>query len=229
MTKAPAIVKRPNFFHRQLVARPRLYLAIVIGVAFGLLVPISGAVSHWIVGWDVGIAFYLVAALLMMVRSTPDQVRRRAQMQDESRWAILVLTAAAACFSLAAVGPILGEVKNAASGQVPLRVALAGLTILGSWVFMHTIFALHYAHEFYGDRRGVKQQITGGLEFPSEPAPDYLDFLYFSLVVGMTCQVSDVQITSRVLRRLALAHGVLSFFFNTVILALTVNIAASLL
>jgi uncharacterized membrane protein len=229
MTKAPAIVKRPNFFHRQLAARPRLYLAIVIGLAFGLLVPIGGAVSHWIVGWDVGIAFYLAAALLMMVRSTPDQVRRRARLQDESRWVILALTAAAACFSLAAVGPILGEVKNAAPGQVPFRVALAGFTILGSWVFMHTIFALHYAHEFYGDRRGAKQQIAGGLEFPSEPAPDYLDFLYFSLVVGMTCQVSDVQITSRALRRLALAHGVLSFFFNTVILALTVNIAASLL
>jgi uncharacterized membrane protein len=229
MAKAPTIVRRPNFFHRQLAARPRLYLAIVIGVALGLLAPIGDAVSRLILGWDVGIAFYLVAAVSMMARSTPDQVRRRAQLQDESRWVILALTTAAACFSLAAVGPILGEVKNAAPGQLPLRVALAGFTILGSWFFMHTIFALHYAHDFYGDRRGVKQQIAGGLEFPSEPAPDYLDFLYFSLVVGMTCQVSDVQITSRALRRVALAHGVLSFLFNTVILALTVNIAASLL
>ncbi|HWK46520.1 MAG TPA: DUF1345 domain-containing protein [Stellaceae bacterium] len=242
MKSAPPQAKRRNFFRRQLDARPRLYLAIALGIAVVLLIPASmAAMLRILIGWDVGILFYLVAAGIMMVQATPAMMRQRAKRQDEGRWVILALMAAAACFSMVAIAMILGGPKDAPPAEMHLHLALAGLTVLCSWFFVHTMFAMHYAHDFYGALRSPKaptngaakalrgDAISGGLEFPSEPAPDYLDFLYFSFVVGMTCQVSDVQISSRVLRRLALAHGILAFFFNTVILAFSVNIAASLL
>jgi uncharacterized membrane protein len=99
-------------------------------------------------------------------------------------------------------------------------------TILLSWFFVHTIFALHYAHEYYGERR---DGVIGGLNFPGDDDPDYWDFFYFSLVVGMTSQVSDVAITSKSIRRVATMHGALSFFFNVTVLALTINIVSGLL
>ena len=99
-------------------------------------------------------------------------------------------------------------------------------TILLSWSFVHTIFSFHYAHEYYGERRDGK---IGGLKFPGDTKPDYWDFLYFSLVVGMTSQVSDVAVTSKIIRRMVAIHGVLSFFFNVTVLALTVNIVSNLL
>jgi uncharacterized membrane protein len=105
-------------------------------------------------------------------------------------------------------------------------VPLAMGTILLSWTFVHMIFSFHYAHEYYGERRDGK---IGGLRFPDDPKPDYRDFLYFSLVIGMTSQVSDVAVTSKVIRRLAAVHGVLSFFFNLTVLALTVNMVSSLI
>ena len=92
--------------------------------------------------------------------------------------------------------------------------------------FVHTIFSFHYAHEYYGERGDGK---IGGLRFPDDREPDYRDFLYFSLVIGMTSQVSDVAITSKIIRRVTAVHGVLSFFFNLVVLALTVNMVASLI
>jgi len=104
---------------------------------------------------------------------------------------------------------------------------LGGLAVAASWTLTHTTFSFRYAHLFYGDADADPGD-DGGLAFPGEPAPDYWDFLYFSFVIGMTCQVSDVQVTSHRIRRLALAHGVLSFLFNTIILALAVNLLASM-
>jgi uncharacterized membrane protein len=107
-----------------------------------------------------------------------------------------------------------------------LRIVLASLSMLASWTLTHTMFALYYAHHYYGTG-DADHADRGGLQFPGEPTPDYWDFFYFSFVIGMTCQVSDVQVGSRPMRRLVLIHGVLSFFFNAVILALAVNFLAS--
>jgi uncharacterized membrane protein len=139
--------------------------------------------------------------------------------------ALLVLTAASAVASLAAVVAELGAAPAAPGGSSWTEVALATVTILLSWIFMHTMFALHYAHEFYGEGRDTK---VGGLQFPGTDEPDYWDFLYFSLVIAMTSQVSDVQISSRSIRRLGTIHGVIAFFFNLTILALTVNMVSNL-
>jgi uncharacterized membrane protein len=142
-------------------------------------------------------------------------------VQDEGKLAILVLTVAAALASLAAIVAELGMAANGGARQ-PGQLVLATVTILLSWAFIHTMFALHYAHEFY-DQTGGR-----GIAFPGgDDEPDYWDFVYFAFVIGMTSQVSDVGITSKQIRRTATAHGVVSFVFNAALLALTVNIAAS--
>jgi uncharacterized membrane protein len=209
-------------------ARPRLYSSLVLGGVVIALVPGELKLAvRFLIGWDLSICVYLVLAFMMMARSTQQTIRRRAIRQREGRWTILTVMTLAACASLFAIGQILGGLKDMPPGQIELHLALAGTTIVGSWVFVNTIFAQIYAHEYFGPGRRVSDPPP--LDFPGEPEPDYWDFVYFSTVIGMTCQVSDVPISTRVIRRVVLAHGVISFFFNTVILALSVNIAASLL
>ena len=214
---------RPFFVVRMVRAQPRLFsagaLGILITVALGLL-------THWrpatsvLIGWDLGVSIYLAVAFFMIARSDVESIRRRAAEQDEGRVAILGLTVAAALASLAAIFAELGTSGPGGSRQ-PGQLVLASLTIVLSWAFIHTMFALHYAHEFYDE--GMR-----GLAFPGgEEEPGYWDFVYFAFVIGMTSQVSDVGVTSKTIRRTVSAHGVLSFFFNVALVALTVNIAAS--
>jgi len=203
-------------------ARPRLFACGAIGAA---VVGIAFATSwrpatRLLTGWDVGVALYLALVFQMMGRSTIHTMRQHAAEQDEGRFTMLVLTVASALVSLATIFAHLG---GAAGNRPPANVALAAFTILLSWAFIHTIFALHYAHEFYDETDG------GGLAFPGDREPDYWDFVYFSFVIGMTSQVSDVAITSKLIRRTAAAHGIVSFVFNAALLALTINLAASAL
>jgi uncharacterized membrane protein len=156
-------------------------------------------------------------------------MRRRAARQDLGRWVILLAIVAGALFSLLALVYVQKTFKAAPDGEPPLYLATIVATLLLSWFLVHTVFSLHYAHGYYGpsDVEDDEDGLVGGLEFPLEKQPDYWDFMYFSYVVGMTSQVSDVQVSGRELRRLTLIHGVVSFFFNTIILALTINILAS--
>jgi uncharacterized membrane protein len=168
------------------------------------------------------VALYLVLALHVMARSDIERIRRRAVLEDEGDIAILVLTVAAALASLVAIFVELGAAAGGGGQRHPANVALAAFTIVLSWALIHVIFALHYAHEFYDDTHGR------GLVFPGDhEEPDYWDFVYFSFVIGMTSQVSDVAVTSKALRRTVTAHGIVSFVFNAALLALTVNLAAS--
>jgi uncharacterized membrane protein len=203
--------------------RPRLFSSAGIGVAvtagLAVLAPWPPA-RRVVVGWDIGVALYLTLALLMMLRSDVAGIRSRAAEEDEGRFAILALTVFAALASIAAIFVELGGLARS-SRQAP-QVGLAIVTIALSWAFVHTIFALHYAHEFYDQTDGR------GLAFPGDtPEPDYWDFVYFALVIGMTCQVSDVAITSPEIRRTAAVHGMVAFIFNTAVLALTINLAAT--
>lgn len=203
----------------------KLVIAIVAGVACGLalLAFQIGATARLLAAWDVSLLVYLALAARFRQRHDVKEIRKRAAEQDEGSFAILVLSIIATFASLVAV---VFALVGAKQGNAPLAIGLTVATIVLSWTFVHTIFAFHYAHEYYG--RG-RDNIIGGLEFPGDKAPDYRDFLYFSLVIGMTSQVSDVQITSKELRRMASMHGVLSFFFNLVVLALTVNVVANLI
>lgn len=158
---------------------------------------------------------YLVSAAWRIDTSSPDVIRERAAASDEGILVILLVTLAAVALSFTA---IFGLVNAPGAGHLPLFLLSLASVPLG-WLSLHTVMAWHYAHEYYGP--GTE----GGLDFPGTKEPEVWDFLYFSFVVGMTAQVSDVQITDGGLRRLVLLHGVVSFFFNTVIVALAVNVA----
>lgn len=180
--------------------------------------------------WDAGMLFFLLMSWWVMLRATPATMRQNAQRQDEGRLVILSVVTAAACVSILAIGFMLKDAKDASGALVILHVVLAAVTILGSWLLVHTIFALHYAHGYYQDGSSSLEDCKAeGLDFPGDIEPDYWDFLYFSFVIGMTSQVSDVEIQSRDMRRLALLHSVLSFFFNTAIVAMSINLIAGLI
>ena len=200
--------------------RPRTFIALAVGaLVFFLLPDARRLATRLVIAWDVFAALYLVLAYSMMLRCDVGHIRRSAVMQDDGRFLLLLLTALGAFASLAAIVFELG-----ASEGNPAGLTLAIVTIVLSWAIVHTAFALHYAHEFY---RGKK---AGGLQFPSGDAhaeADYWDFVYFSFVIGMTAQVSDVGITDKVIRRTATVHGIISFVFNTALIALMVNIAGS--
>jgi len=207
----------------------RLHLRLLLSIAIGVAVFFAALLADWrtptrvLAGWDVGVGVYLAFVYWMMGHAAVDEIRRRAAMQDEGAFILPLLTAAAAIASLVAVIGEIGKTDAAESwGQLVLGMA----TIVLSWLFMHAIFALHYAHEYYGERRDDQ---VGGLKFPGNQSPDYWDFLYFSFVIAMTSQVSDVMVTSKVIRRVVNIHGVLSFFFNLSILALTVNMISNLI
>jgi uncharacterized membrane protein len=205
---------------RLVYARPRTFFAIAIGILAYALLPASlRQVTRALLGWDIFIAVYLLLVFTMVVRSGLTHIKRNAVQQDDGRFVILLVAAFGAFASLAAIVSELGASHHSAPA-----LTLATVTIALSWAAVHTIFALHYAHEFY---RGAK---PGGLQFPSGDTSanaDYWDFVYFSFVIGMTAQVSDVGITDKTIRRTATAHGIVSFIYNTALVALMVNIAAS--
>jgi uncharacterized membrane protein len=202
----------------------RLHAKLVIGTLVGLVIvamaPFTLLTTRMLVGWDIGIALYLTLIQITMARCDIDRIRLRAAEQDEGAFAILLMTVLATFASLVAIVFALGGSKQAPHEEAAVLILMTISTIVLSWFFVHTIFALHYAHEYYGERR---DGVIGGLNFPGDQDPDYWDFFYFSLVIGMTSQVSDVNITSKTIRRVATMHGVLSFFFNVTVLALTVN------
>ena len=212
---------------RGLFAGGRLLVCAIVGVLATVLLPETLRLPERIAsGWVIGAALFLGLVGLVIRDSSPRRVRQRARLQDPRGWMILMIIVAAAAVSLFALGVTLQKTPDETLLALVFRLLLAGLTVIASWTITHTMFALHYAHHYYGDGGAAGQDDRGGLAFPGAEAPDYWDFLYFSFVVGMTCQVSDVQVTSRATRRITLLHGVLSFFFNTVILALAVNLLA---
>ena len=209
--------------------RPRLFIALLCGLAALPLIPGDiGRTTRAVLAWDFGVIVFLVSAAFLFTTERLDRMAEDAEAQEEGEWTVFWLTVAAVTFSFVAVIDEFSGMKDLPPGVRNLHVILVTATLLVSWLMTHTTFAFRYAHEYYEiDPGGVG--IVGGLEFPGERRPDYLDFLYFALVLGMTFQVSDVQITARKFRRLAAAHGLLSFLYNTIILALTVNIAAGML
>ena len=205
--------------------RPRLISSGLFAVVVFLALPSSWLPSaRYLVAWDMAVVLYLIFVTNLAATSSTESMRKRASLEDEGALAILILTITAALASLAAIAiELYGIHQQEATGQ-GFRLLIAGITILCSWFFVHTMWAIHYAHEFYGDD-GERR----GLVFPKEDRPDYWDFLYFSFNMGAAAQTSDVVIVSRKMRRLVLSHTILAFLFNTMILALAVNVGASLL
>jgi uncharacterized membrane protein len=224
-TTSPNYPRRPPRLVRLVRTRPRLFTSILLGLAVIAFLFVAfewRSATKLLVGWDAGVGLYLILAFGLMARSDVHRLKRRAANQDEGNFAILILTVAAAIASLGAIFAELGTVEGAKREAAQLILATA--TVVLSWALIHTIFALHYAHEFYGEGRDHK---LGGMSFPDDQEPDYWDFTYFAFTVGMCAQVSDVTVSSKSIRRTVLAHSVISFLFNAALLALTVNIAAS--
>ena len=205
----------------------RFYIALVVaGAAFLLahaLAPVADPAFPMLLAGNVFFGVFLALMAALAFRITPEGLRRRAAVEDEGWPLILALTAASAAFGLASTFVVInsGQEKPASV----LFLAMSSIPI--SWGMLHTVVAFHYANLFYAPGGGSRTD-AGGLEFPGGGEPGMLEFLYYSFVVGMTAQVSDVDVSSHAQRRATLTHGIVSFFYNTVLIALAVNAAISI-
>jgi uncharacterized membrane protein len=215
--------------------RPRLTSGLLVGLctyALLLFAPSVDARLRFIAAWDVGVTFALVLLFFGLRNSSASTIKVIAARQDAGKWVVLVLSLVAATASLVVIATEMPQVKNANGVELVARVVLIVYTIVLSWMFIQTMFALHYAHDYYldGELSAEKRRSSSDrLMFPGQHSPTYGDFLYFSFTIGMTFQVSDVQITDSDIRRIVLIHGVVAFFYTTGILALSINLVARLI
>ena len=211
--------------------RPKLALSLAVGIAVGgacaLFIPGLRSSSAIIAGWDAFCALHLALVFQTILNTGPDHIRARAAKEDQGNAVILALILAACVASLAAVGVELSIAREEHGLARSLYVAAAFVTVTASWFLMQVVFALHYAHAYYtaDPATGADHQ---GLAFPGETSPDYWDFLHFSIVIGVAAQTADIAFTDRQLRQLGTLHSLIAFAFNTLIVALTINLLAGL-
>lgn len=221
MSAAPVKSAPTGIWRRSHQPRFHLCAALFILLVAAFVATGAGWVRAIVFAFAVAATVFLAAIARMFARSEAASIRSRARDEDQGRWGILWTGVSVSAVVLIALGM---ELHAGKSGGV-FEIALAAICLLLSWFFMNTMFAVHYAHAYYGD--DAQKRRRGGLLFPGrDKDPDYWDFTYFAMVVGMTCQVSDVQVTDRRLRRITLVHGVIAFFFNVIIIALSVNVVA---
>ncbi len=228
----------PLALFRGFLSRPKLYWSIAAGIAVWFLTPDELITSvRAVLAWNVAAAIYLVGAIHVFSTCTHDDIRSRAAAEDETRFVFAALVMIAIVASLAGVVGLIGEATKSKEAS-PGYLVLGGLGVVLSWLVLQVVFTLHYAHDFY---RPLDEPKTGddavdttgklhrgGLRFPDDDAPDYWDFLYFTTSIGATSQTSDVSITSKAVRRTVTLQALLSFAFNTAIVAFSINLAASL-
>ncbi|MGV0027519.1 DUF1345 domain-containing protein [Phormidesmis priestleyi] len=212
-------------------SRRRIGLSAIFGMLVFLGLPDAMQLDgRTLGGWIAGVACFLGLVLLMMSHADPQKTYYRAQRQEAQHWTMFLLVLAMALTSIFAIALMLAYNKETPTSQLTLHVGLSVIAILCSWFLTHTMFALHYATCYYReDSSNPDADYAGGVTLPSEEMPDYLDFMYFSFTIGMTSQTSDVSIVSSPMRRLSLGHGVVSFFFYSVIIALSVGVVGGLI
>jgi uncharacterized membrane protein len=220
-----SVHQQPNFLLRFIRSRPFLLCALVLGVAVGVFVPERyNDLRRALIGWNTGVWAYLLAMAWTMFRADHSRVRAIAEKQDESGGAVLGAVIVGAILSVYAIVTELANMKEASQHLKALHYGFTALTVIGSWLLVGVMYCLHYAHIYY-----TANKHTLPLEFPDQHTqPNYWDFLYFSFTLSVAVQTSDVTVKTRAMRKLVLGHCVLAFFFNLVILGLSVNIAASL-
>jgi uncharacterized membrane protein len=219
-------MKIPRLY-RILRARPVFSVAYALGaVSYFLLFPVHNAALRAVAAWDIGSVFFLAGTFIIFATTGERDISADAKSHQEAEWTIFTITLLGAVMSFAAI--FLFSQATERKTHEGIYLAFVVVTLILSWLTTHVTFAYRYAHEYYSYDLGGKD-IDRGIEFPHDDRPDYLDFVYFSFVLGMTFQVSDCNVTAKKLRRLATLQGLIGFLFNTVILALSVNIAASLL
>ena len=219
-----------NWLARQMRARPRIFIAAACALSVGLLLPqgiVSQPLTRWLIAWNAGSVLYVVMAAVMMMRSSHHHIRHRAELQeDDGQLMILVLVVLSTVASLAAIAGELAVVKDMHGLGKGAHIALAGLTVVSSWTFTQVMFTIHYAHDYYA---AVSHGRPAGLAFPDDDRPDYGDFFYFAAVIGTSGQTADVSFVTKPMRRIGSLHCILAYLFNTTVLALLINIGASML
>ncbi|RDJ08738.1 DUF1345 domain-containing protein [Rhizobium grahamii] len=206
------------------------HVVVLVSLCAGLLVFLllttrEVNARNLLAGWNVSAVVFIVATWWRMLRASVETIRKKSEDLDFSDSLLLFLSISAALASIAGIGLELHSVKDVAPSVALTRALVAIVTILISWVFLHTLFTVHYAHRFYGGSEKGE-----GLKFPEgRREPIYWDFLYYSFTIGVASQTADVATTSVTMRKLTLLHSILSFLFNTTILALAINVGASLL
>lgn len=213
-------------FHSFFRSRPHLSLAIAAGFAVGLLLPDAWKLmTRLLIAWNVAVWAYLVTMGWMMMRADHTKVRKVAALQDERSALVLATLSVAAVMSLAAIISQLSALKEMPPDEKALHYGFTVITLLGSWLLVGTLFCFHYSHLYYNADANARP-----LEFPEgEKNPDYWDFLYFSFTIAVAVQTSDVTVQSQALRKIVLGQSILTFFFNLVVLGLSINIAAGLI
>jgi uncharacterized membrane protein len=213
-------------------SRPRLLGALLLGGVAGLALakfdPALPAVTDVVIGWDVLCVGFMLSVTAALIGHGPDDIRARAEREDEGRGLILALVLIAAIASIAAIAAELSLAKTAHGVFKVGHVALASGTVAASWMMVQLVFALHYAHEYYDENPAGGGHDTQGLDFPGAEPPDYWDFLHFAIVIGVACATADIDFTSKALRRIGTVHSLVAFTFNTMIVALTINLVAGL-
>ena len=205
----------------------RLSFVVALGIVAYVAEPQSVSWdTRLIVSWNVAALADLALAWTIVVTSDANATRAHALTQDTSGYVIFLFVLFAACASIVAIAFVAGTIKDLEAWAKAWRLTLTIVALTSSWVLIQTLFGFHYARRYYHDEKHGSAQ-AGGLKFPGTADPDYMDFAYYSFVVGMTSQVSDVQVLSTRMRRLTLVHGVLAFIFNIAVLALSINIIAS--
>ncbi len=216
---------------RLLIARRRLMISVAAGLILFVALPATlRLTTRGLLAWDLTTAIYVVAGLVMIARSSLETCHARAALYDEGAdWIIMSLVVLSAAASFVAVLFETAAAKTA-PGTAWLHLSIIVATVVLSWVFTHLIFTMHYANMYYRpEDAGEQGEPPGGLQFPGRRAPDYRDFLYYAFVIGCATQTADVNTISPEMRRMTLIHGVVAFAFNTAIVALTINVGASLL
>ncbi|MES2424462.1 MAG: DUF1345 domain-containing protein [Pseudomonadota bacterium] len=201
-----------------------VYGAVAGGLTAVLPVPLA-VPAHGLLAWGVASLTFVGLSWWLALASDAQRTRQRAQAQDEPGVVLFLVMLVTVLASVAAIAAMLQQVKEMQGGERTLHITLSMLALAGSWMLIHTLFAFRYAHRYYHEE--LQDEPDGpGLVFPGQRDPDYFDFLYHAFVVGMTSQVSDVQVTSREMRHLTLVHSVLAFAFNMLVLALSINVVA---
>lgn len=205
--------------------RPTFFIAASLGIVISLILSLF---THWtwstivLLGWNSVVWFYLIMLFQKIWQSEHQDIQQRAQKQDESKWIIMLIVLLSLIMSMISIIAGLSDLPEQGPTKVG-HIIIAIFTIVSSWLMMHTIFAIHYAHDFYIAR--LKQK-DGGLTFPNTEYPTYPDFIYFSYIIGTSAQTADVSITTRKMRLLNIFHCTLSFCFNTSLLAILINVVA---
>ncbi|HEY2350071.1 MAG TPA: DUF1345 domain-containing protein [Puia sp.] len=213
-------------------ARVRLLIGLATALIVFFLARRTPPGIHFILVWSSFCFAILVLLWITILSARPPEIKRIAGMEDSSRPVIFIFVLFASFISLFAVILLMRILPDSKSKAFPFHIGFAILSVILSWFLIHTIYAFRYTHLYYNlisDEKASQKDNKGGLIFPSDEPPDYFDFTYFSFVIGMTFQVSDIQITSKRIRRVVLLHALLSFAFNTAILALSINIISGLI